>query len=99
LARPHDAPRRNAGKFFDALEFGGERVSIRASWAAHDAPAELVANMASGILPGLAIGHRAFDGKEPLIVVGDDEEKRCGGSDAGAFPTILRCGLVIGAVS
>jgi hypothetical protein len=85
LARPHDAPRRNTGKFFGALEFGDERVSIRAGWAAHDAPAELVANMASGILPGLVVGHRTFNGKEPLIVVGDDEEKRCGRVGRGRF--------------
>jgi hypothetical protein len=31
--------------------------------------------MANGILPGSIIGHRSFDAKEPLIVVGDDEEE------------------------
>jgi hypothetical protein len=75
LAWPQNAPRRNAGKFSGALEFGGERVSIR---AAHDASAELVASMASRVLPGPVIGHRPFDRKEPLIVVSDDEEERCG---------------------
>jgi hypothetical protein len=32
--------------------------------------------MASGVLPGPVVGHRPFDGKEPLIVVSDDEEER-----------------------
>ena len=79
LAWSYDAPRRNTGKFFGALEFGGERISIRAGWAAHDAPAKLVASMARGILPGPVIGHRPFDAKEPLIVVDDDKEERRGG--------------------
>jgi hypothetical protein len=35
LAWPHDALRRNTGKFFGAVEFEGECVSIRAGWAAH----------------------------------------------------------------
>jgi hypothetical protein len=56
LAWPHDAPRRNTGKLFGAVEFEGECVSIRAGWAAHDAPAKLVASMASGIV----VSHRAF---------------------------------------
>jgi hypothetical protein len=78
LARPQDAPRRNAGKFFGALKFRGQSVSIRAGRAAHDASLELVASMPSGILPDPIIDHRPFDRKEPLIVVGDDEEERCG---------------------
>jgi hypothetical protein len=65
LARPHDAPRRNTGKFSGALKFGGERVSIRAGRTAHDAPAELVASLASGILPGPVIGHRPSTEKNP----------------------------------
>jgi hypothetical protein len=94
LARPHDASRRNTGKLSGALEFGDESVSIRAGRAAHDAPAELVASMASGILPGLIVGYRAFDGKEPLIVVGDDEEERRGGVGRGRFSnnSQVRCG-------
>jgi hypothetical protein len=76
LARPEDAPWRNTGKFFGAMEFDGECVSIRAGWAAHDAPEELVASMARGIGPGPVIGHRAFDAKASLIVIGDDEEER-----------------------
>jgi hypothetical protein len=78
LARPQDASRRNAGKFFRALKFCGERVSVRTDWAAHDAPTKLVVSMANGILPGSIIGHRSFNAKEPLIVVGDDEEEGCG---------------------
>ncbi len=78
LTRPHDAPRRNASKFFGTLEFSGKCVPIHTRWAADDARAKLVASMASGILPGPVIGHWPFDGKEPLIVVGDDKEKRFG---------------------
>ena len=78
MAWPQNAPRRNAGKFSGALEFGGKCVSIRAGRAAHDASTELVARMAGGILPGPIIGHWSFDRKEPSIVVGDDEEERCG---------------------
>jgi hypothetical protein len=26
----------------------------------------------------LVVGHRPFDGEEPLVVIGDDEEKRRG---------------------
>ena len=77
LAGSQDAPRRNTDKFFGTLKFGGKCVSIRAGWAAHDAP-KLVASMASGIVPWSVIGHWPFDGKEPLIVVGDDEEEWCG---------------------
>jgi hypothetical protein len=47
-------------------------------WAAYDARAKLVASMASGVLPGPIIGHRPFDAKEPLIVIGNDEEERRG---------------------
>jgi hypothetical protein len=78
LARPQDAPRRNTGKFFGTLEFSGKCVPIRAGRPAHNAQAKLVASMASGILPGLVIGHWPFDAKEPLIVVGDDEAERRG---------------------
>jgi hypothetical protein len=78
LARPHDAPRRNASKFFGALEFGGECVSIRAGGAAHDTPAKLVPSVARGIVPGPVVGNRALDRKEPLIVIGDDEEESPG---------------------
>jgi hypothetical protein len=78
LARPHDAPRRNAGKFLGTLEFDRECVSIWAGGATHDLPVKLVASVASGILPGPIINHRPFNGKEPLIVVGDDKKERCG---------------------
>jgi hypothetical protein len=78
LARPHDAPRGNTGKFFGALEFKRERGSIQAGRPAHDAPVKLLARMAHGIDPGPIVSHWPFDAKEPLIAVGDDEEKRCG---------------------
>jgi hypothetical protein len=84
-ARPHDAPRRNAGKFFGEVEFEGESVSIRADGAAHDARAKLVASMASGILPGPVVGHRPFDRKEPLVVTTDEDDA----------PTMVRCGTVM----
>jgi hypothetical protein len=54
----------HTGKFFGALEFDGECVSILAGRAAHDAPAKLVASVTRGIDPGPIIGHRAFDAKE-----------------------------------
>ncbi len=76
LARPQDAPWRNADELFGALEFDGESVSLRAGWAACNAPAELVARMARGIDPRPVVGHRAFDAKEASIVVCDDEEER-----------------------
>ena len=66
-SKPHDAPRRDTGKFFGAMEFEGECVSIRAGGAAHDTQAKLVASMASGILPGPIVGHRPFDPKEPFL--------------------------------
>jgi hypothetical protein len=78
LARPHDAPRRNAGKLLGTLEFDGECASIRADRATHDLPVKLIASMASGILPGPVVGHRSFNGKESLIVIGNDEEERRG---------------------
>ena len=68
-------PGGTPASFFGALEFGRERVSIRAGQAAHNARAKPVASMASGILPGPFIGPWPFDGKEPLIVVGDNEEE------------------------
>src|SRR4051794_32753510 len=67
-----DAARRDAGKFLGALKVGGERVPVWAGRAAGDAPAERVAGMPGGIIPWLVVGHWAFNGKEPLIVVGDD---------------------------
>jgi hypothetical protein len=91
---PQDAPRRNAGKFSGALEFGGERVAIRASRAAHDAPAELVASTASGIDPRAVVGHRPFDGKEPLIMVGD---RSCSISQPHSFLRVLRHAFLGGA--
>ena len=78
MAWPQDAPRRNTGKFFGALKLGGERVSIRAGRPTQDASVKLVASMARGINPRPVVGHRAFDAKEPLIEVGNDEEERCG---------------------
>jgi hypothetical protein len=63
-------------RFFGALEFGGQCISIGAGWAARDAPTKLVTSMARGIVPGPIIGHWPFNGKEPLIVVGGDEEGR-----------------------
>jgi hypothetical protein len=58
------------------LKFCGKPVPIRAGWAAYDAPVKIVTGMAGGILPWLVVGHWAFDAKEPLIIVGDDEKER-----------------------
>ena len=77
-AWPHNGPRGNTSKFFAVLEFDRKRVSILARWAAYNAPAKLVARVACGIVPALGVAHRSLDTKEPLIVVSDDEEERCG---------------------
>jgi hypothetical protein len=61
---------------------GGERVTIRSAWAAHN-PALIVTGTTSGILPWLVVGHGAFDAEEPLIVVSDDEEKGTAGVGCG----------------
>jgi hypothetical protein len=73
---PHDAARRNTGKSFGAIKFHGERGSIRSGRAARNTPVKLLAEMPHGIVPRPVIGHRPFDAKESLIVVGDDEEER-----------------------
>jgi hypothetical protein len=59
------------------LVFGGECVTILAGRAALNPPL-IVAGIHGRILPRPVVGYRPFDAKEPLIVVGDDEEKRCG---------------------
>jgi hypothetical protein len=61
---------------------GGERVTIRSAWAAHN-PALVVAGTTGAILPWLVVGHWTFDTEEPLIVVGDDEEKGAAGVGCG----------------
>ncbi len=76
MARPQDAPRRNAGQFFSTLEFEGERVSIWAGWATNNASMKLVTRMASGVVPGPVVGHRAFDAEEFPVAIGDDKEER-----------------------
>jgi hypothetical protein len=78
LSRPQDTAWRGTGEFFGALKFDGEGVSIRAGRAADDTSIELIAGVASGVLPGPIVGHWPFDAEEPLIVVGDDEEERRG---------------------
>jgi hypothetical protein len=82
-ARSHDAPRRDAGELFDALEFCGECISIWTRWAAYDAAAKIVPGVAGRVVPWLVVSHRAFDGKEPLIVIGDNEEERFARSVVG----------------
>jgi hypothetical protein len=74
LAWPQDAAWWNACEFVGTVVVGGERVTIRSAWAAHN-PALIVTGTTSGILPWLVVGHWAFDAEEPLIVVGDDKEK------------------------
>jgi hypothetical protein len=60
-----------------AAVVGGERITIRAARAALNLPL-IVAGIHGRILPWSVVGHRPFDGKETLIVVDDDEEKRPG---------------------
>jgi hypothetical protein len=38
-------------------------------------PVEIVAGVACGAFPWAVVGHRAFDGEEALVMVGDNEEK------------------------
>jgi hypothetical protein len=83
LPRSHDASRRDPAHFFGALEFCGERVSIRPGRTAHDAPVKIVTSMTGRVIPWLIVSHRAFDGKEPLILVGHNEEKLRGRSVIG----------------
>jgi hypothetical protein len=60
------------------VEVGGKGVAIRAGWAAFDRPL-MVAGTEGSVLPRSVVGHRAFDAKEPLVVIGDDQEERFGG--------------------
>jgi hypothetical protein len=53
-----------------AVVVGGERVAIRAGWAAFDRPL-MGAGVQGGVFPRPVVGHRAFDAKEPLVVIGD----------------------------
>jgi hypothetical protein len=57
-----------------ALAVGGERVTVRVGRTALNPPL-IVASIHGRILPRPVVGHRSFDAKEPLIVVGDDEEE------------------------
>jgi hypothetical protein len=52
--------------------FSSERVPIRASRPARDAPL-MIADVTRGGFPGVIVGHRAFDGEHAAIVVGDDQ--------------------------
>ena len=76
-AQSQDAAGRNTTEFVGALVVGGERVTIRGGRAALNSPL-IVAGIHGRIPPRPVVGHRAFDAKEPLIVVGDDEEERRG---------------------
>ena len=55
-----------------AVLSSSERVPIRASRPERDAPL-MIAGVARGGLPGVIVGHRAFDGEPAAIVVGDDQ--------------------------
>jgi hypothetical protein len=62
--------------------FGGERVTIRAGRAAHDVPL-VVTGIPGGVVPCPIIGHRAFNGEEAPVIVGNDEEIRLGRAVVG----------------
>jgi hypothetical protein len=64
------------------LEFAGERVAIRAGQAAPDLTVP-VPRAADGRLPGLIVGHRAFDQEEAAVVADDDQEERDGQPSVG----------------
>ena len=85
MARLHDASRRHARKLLRALKFTGECLSIRAGGAAFDAPVKIVAGMARGAFPRSIIGHRAFDRKEALVMVRNDEEELPGRLGVGRW--------------
>jgi hypothetical protein len=76
LTWSQDASRRDAAEFFSALKISRKHVTIQTFWAAHDTSVKIVAGMAGGVVPRLVGGHRAFDAKEALIVVGNDEKER-----------------------
>src|SRR5271155_1776869 len=59
----HDASRRNPGQFVGFLVLGGERVAIRAGRTTNNVPLA-VPGATGGGLPGLVVGHWAFDRKE-----------------------------------
>jgi hypothetical protein len=77
--RSQDASWRSATEFVGALIVGGERITIRAGRAALDLP-PIVVGISGAILPRPVVGHRAFDGKETLVEIGNDQEERLGGS-------------------
>ena len=58
------------------MEFGGERVTIRAGRTAHDLPLLAVAGVAGGRLPRLIVDHRTFHREDAQMVVGDDQVER-----------------------
>jgi hypothetical protein len=96
LAWLQDAARWDAAKFFGALKISGKLVPVRAARAAHDAPVKIITPMPGSVVPRPVVGHWTFNAKEPLIVIGNDEEKRCGWISVGrgwiSDDSQVRCG-------
>jgi hypothetical protein len=61
--------------FVGAAVVGGERVAILTGWAAFDRP-PMGAGIEGRVIPGTIFSHWSFDAKEPLVVIGDDQEER-----------------------
>jgi hypothetical protein len=83
LAWLQDAARWDATKFLGTLKISGKLVPVRSDRAAHDASVKIITGMPGSVVPWPVVGHWAFNTKEPLIVIGDDEEKRCGWISVG----------------
>lgn len=96
LAWLQDTSRRDAAKFLGSLKISSKPVPVRAVRAAHDASVKIITRMTGGVVPRLIVAHRAFNAKEPLIIIGDNEEERRGGTDVGrgwaSDDSQVRCG-------
>lgn len=91
-----DASRRDAAKFFGALKISGKPVPVRAARAAYDAPVKVIPRMTGSIVPRPIVGHGAFNAKEPLIIIGDNEEEQRGRIGVGrgwlSYDSQVGCG-------
>jgi hypothetical protein len=96
LAWLQDTSWRDATKFLGSLKISGKLVPVRAARSAHDAPVKIITRMTGSVVPRPIVAHRAFNAKEPLIIIGDNEEERRGRIDVGrgwaSDDSQVRCG-------